>query len=101
MTKRTKIKLLAAALVLLGAAVLFGTPAPTQAQSGGGYDLTWNVIGGGGAAASTGGGYTLSSTIGQPVASSAPATGGAYSLASGFWAGVTNWVSTYLPVIRR
>jgi len=101
MHKRTKIAILSAGLSLLCAAVLFGLPAPTQAQSGGGYDLTWNVLGGGGATFSTGGGYSLGGTIGQPVANSAPATGGGYSLAGGFWAGVTHWVNTYLPLIRR
>ena len=34
------------------------------AQSGGGYDLSWNTIAGGGGA-STGGNYTLHGTIGQ------------------------------------
>ncbi|MBI5880370.1 MAG: hypothetical protein HZB53_22185 [Chloroflexi bacterium] len=90
---------LVAALMLLVAALLFGTSAPTLAQSGSGYDLTWNVIGGGGATFSTGGGYSLGGTIGQPGAGAM--SGGTYTLSSGFWSGVTNWLNTYLPVIRR
>jgi hypothetical protein len=100
MNKRMRFILLAAVVVVLFAAVFLGATAPTLAQSGGGYDLTWNVIGGGGATFSTGGGYSLGGTIGQAVAGG-PATGGSYSLNSGFWAGVTNWLSTYLPLIRR
>lgn len=55
------------------------------AQSGGGYDLTWSTIDGGGGT-STGGGFELSGTIGQPDASAANAmTGGNYALTGGFW----------------
>src|SRR5262245_25524450 len=56
------------------------------AQSGGGFDLSWNTIDGGGAT-STGGGYELSSTAGQPDAGSnaAPMTGGGFELVGGFW----------------
>jgi hypothetical protein len=42
------------------------------AQSGGGYDLSWGVIAGGGVTFSTGGNFALGSTIGQPVAIGAP-----------------------------
>ncbi|MBI4578758.1 MAG: hypothetical protein HY718_03595 [Planctomycetes bacterium] len=55
-------------------------------QSGGGYDLTWSTIDGGGGT-SSGGGYELTGTIGQPDASnqSAPLSGGDYGLVGGFW----------------
>ena len=36
-----------------------------SAQTGGGYDLAWNSIDGGGATFSTGGGYSLGATVGQ------------------------------------
>ncbi len=101
MNNRIRIVVFAAIILTLFAVVLFGTTAPTLAQTGSGYDLSWNVIGGGGATFSTGGGYSLGGTIGQADASSTPMTGGAYSLNGGFWAGVTNWLSTYLPLIRR
>lgn len=55
-----------------------------QAQSGGGYDLSWSTIDGGGQTWSRGGGYDLGGTIGQPESQS-PATGGGYSLQGGFW----------------
>ena len=55
------------------------------AQSGGGYDLHWNTLSGGGGAMS-GAGYSVNGTIGQHAASTACANG--YALRSGFWAGV-------------
>ncbi len=57
----------------------------TRAQSGGGFDLTWSTIDGGGAMSSTGGGFDLSGTIGQPDAQSAVMAGGAFTLTGGFW----------------
>ena len=42
--------------------------ASAAAQTGGGYDLTWSSIDGGGTLFSTGGGYELGGTIGQPDA---------------------------------
>lgn len=55
------------------------------AQSGGGYDLHWNVAAAGGAAMN-GAGYTLTGTVAQSVVARACANG--YMLDSGFWAGV-------------
>jgi hypothetical protein len=54
------------------------------AQSGGGYDLSWWTIDGGGITFATGGTFDLGGTVGQPDASSA-LTGGAFSLTGGFW----------------
>ena len=54
-----------------------------SAQSGGGYDLTWNSIDGGGATFITGGAYSLGGTIGQFDAGTQ--SGGAYTLSGGFW----------------
>jgi hypothetical protein len=54
------------------------------AQSGGGYELSWWTIDGGGITFATGGSFDLGSTIGQPDASN-PLTGGAFSLTGGFW----------------
>jgi hypothetical protein len=69
--------------------VSFGIPA--IAQSGGGYDLSWSTVDGGGGT-STGGNYELSGTIGQPDAGSpaSPMSGGNYELVGGFWAGITS-----------
>jgi hypothetical protein len=68
------------------------------AQSGGGYDLTWNTINGGGGT-SVGGGYTLSGTIGQPDAGAL--SGGTYTLNGGFWSGLLDLSRLFLPVIMR
>jgi hypothetical protein len=56
------------------------------AQTGGGYDLTWNTYDGGGGT-STGGDFTLSGTAGQPDAGVQTLTGGNYKLKGGFWPG--------------
>lgn len=56
------------------------------AQSGGGLDLTWSTIDGGGAMNSSGGAFSVSGTIGQPDAQPPPAmSGGDFSLTGGFW----------------
>ena len=74
----------------------------SQAQSGGGYDLTWSTIDGGGVTFSTGGSYSLGGTIGQPDAGLM--SGGAYTLAGGFWGGAplsNGNYNIYLPLILR
>lgn len=53
------------------------------AQSGGGYDLTWSTIDGGGVTQSAGGSYELGGAIGQPDAGQL--AGGSYQLNGGFW----------------
>jgi hypothetical protein len=59
---------------------------PLRGQSGGGFDLTWSTIDGGGAMNSAGGPFDLSGTIGQPDAQSPPVmTGGTFALTGGFW----------------
>jgi hypothetical protein len=62
----------------------------SHAQSGGGYDLTWNTIDGGGGT-STGATYTMRCTIGQPDAGMF--TGGTYTLGGGFWKGGSGGVT--------
>ena len=68
------------------------------AQSGSGYDLTWNTIDGGGGS-SSGGSYTLGGTIGQPDAG--VMNGGSYTLVGGFWSGATARHNIYLPLILK
>ncbi|MFH0981028.1 MAG: dockerin type I domain-containing protein [Planctomycetota bacterium] len=58
--------------------------ATALAQVGGGYELTWSTVDGGGAMFSTGGGYELGATVGQPDAG-AVMTGGGFELTGGFW----------------
>jgi hypothetical protein len=71
------------------------------AQTGGGDDLTWWTVDGGGKTEVSGGEYALLSTAGQPDAE-VPVSGGQYILFSGFWPG-ENLVrsSVFLPVILR
>ncbi len=85
-----------ACLVLLAAV-------PVLAQSGGGYDLSWATVDGGGGTFSTGGGYSLGGMAGQPDAGLS--TGGVYVLSEGFWGGgaVTEpeRYLLYLPLVLR
>jgi hypothetical protein len=71
------------------------------AQTGGGYDLTWSTVDGGGATFSLDGGYSLGGTIGQPDAGML--TDGGYTLGGGFWGGGVLVVqhSIYLPTVLR
>ena len=93
-TARNARWLLAVALVLLGAAAVL-------AQSGDGYDLTWNTVDGGGGA-STGETYALQGTAGQPDAGAVSGEG--YTLAGGFLPGgalAPLHYRVYLPLVLR
>jgi hypothetical protein len=70
----------------------------TSAQTGGGYDLTWSTIDGGGGG-SEGGGYTVVGTMGQPDAG--VLTGGGYTLSGGFWPGAGGPYRIYLPLVMK
>lgn len=85
-------------LAVVALAALIAAPgAPrAMAQSGGGYDLTWNDVEGSGAV-SAGSGYELFSVAGQHDAG--PLSGGGYSLAGGFLVPPT--YQAYLPVVLR
>jgi hypothetical protein len=84
-------------LVPLLAAVLVGSVA--SAQTGDGFDLSWHVMGGGGAGGPlTGSGFSVRSTIGQAAVGMASHT--PYGLCSGFWCGVRGYL-VYLPLVVR
>jgi len=83
-------------LLILITLALLSAAAPIGAQSGGGYDLTWNTVDGGGAMFSTGGGYSLGGIIGQPDAGTL--SNGGYTLAGGFWNGAAAQYRVYLPL---
>jgi|KBSSwiStaDraftv2_1062776.scaffolds.fasta_scaffold2406273_2 hypothetical protein len=85
------------ALALLIAAILGAGAA--LAQTGGGYDLTWSTIDGGGGG-SSGGGYQLTGTTGQVDAGPA-LSGGAYALSGGFWPGAPAGGRVFLPQVHR
>lgn len=71
----------AAWIVALVAVLALGASA-VWAQAGGGFDLSWNTVDGGGGT-STGGAYSVSGTAGQPDAGTL--AGGTYTLEGGFW----------------
>ena len=71
---------------------------PIVAAQGGGFDLTWSSIDGGGGE-STGGGFSLRGTIGQ--ADAGVLSGGGYTLSGGFWAGAAPEYRSYLPLTMR
>jgi hypothetical protein len=82
-----------AACLLLAASIAL-------AQAGGGYDLAWNTVDGGGGSASTGGGFSLGGSVGQPDAG--VLAGGGYTLSGGFWGGgPAGEYRVYLPQVVR
>ncbi|MFN0149305.1 MAG: FlgD immunoglobulin-like domain containing protein [bacterium] len=83
MRRSTRFGLTAAVSIGLAASAAVSVALKARAQSGGAYDLSWNVIASGGGA-SSGSAYALGGTIGQPDAGTH--TGGAYKLLGGFWA---------------
>jgi hypothetical protein len=92
--RRNRWFLMVAVLVMVG---LLAAAVAAGAQTGGGYDLTWNTLDGGGGT-SSGGAYTLMGTAGQPDAGGL--SGGSYSLQGGFWAGVAEALPRlFLPLI--
>lgn len=87
-------------VLLLTVVTLFARDsAPVTAQSGGGYDLTWSTIDGGGLTFATGGNFSLGGTIGQ--ADAGTLAGGGYTLIGGFWGATNTGGNVYLPVIFR
>ncbi len=86
-------RFLAACLLLLAASTVL-------AQSGGGYDLSWSTVDGGGYTFSTGGVYSLGGTAGQPDAG--VMSGGIYTLSGGFWPGAAPPPHrVYVPFVVR
>jgi hypothetical protein len=81
---------LVAGLLALAALAFRQAQQVALAQSGNGYDLTWNTVDGGGYtfSASADGVYALGGTIGQPDAGVMSDSSGTYTLRGGFWAGV-------------
>jgi len=76
--------LIGAALVLAAGLALCALSVPARAQVGGGFELTWWTVDGGGVTWLEEGTFTLGGTIGQPDAG--PNVGGDFALVqSGFW----------------
>jgi len=77
------------ASVLPGVGFLFALLVlPVLAQVGGGYDLSWSTVDGGGGTFSTGGPYSLGGTSGQPDAGTL--SGDTYQLTGGFWSAMAS-----------
>jgi hypothetical protein len=91
------------ALLVLGAARVAWTQAPSQAQSPPQtYGLGWYTVDGGGAIWSSGGTYSLGGTVGQPDAGKLAE--GSYALGGGFWDGGPagpGVLRVYLPLVLR
>ena len=88
-------------LVIALALLLMIDVTSIRAQSGGGYDLTWSTVDGGGGS-STGGAYSLNGTIGQADAGSL--AGGGYTLSGGFWNATVSVeldYFVYLPLVLK
>ncbi len=88
--------------LLLPALLLLALPAlaqPHAARNEGAYDLSWSVIGGGGAVSSTSGSYALSGTIGQSAVGTN--SSGNCNLNAGFWFSGMNESRVYLPLVLR
>jgi hypothetical protein len=101
-TKRLSLVLtVAAGLLLLTCALALREALPAAAQTSASYDLTWNVVGGGGEPmASTH--YVVRSTTGQPAASPPYSAGSGFVVSGGYWygSGSPNVVyDIYLPLI--
>ena len=62
-------------------------------QTGGGYDLTWNTIDGGGSTFLSGGTYSIGSTIGQPDAGNHAMD--AFTSTGGFWFNAVSGFTVY------
>ena len=86
-------------VLLIPIVLLIITVSIATAQSGSGYDLTWNTIDNGGGE-SIGSDYALAGTIGQPDAGVAM-SGGGYTLNGGFWGSGASQHRVYLPVVIK
>lgn len=85
-------------ILTLAFLALLAVGATALAQTGGGYDLSWNTIDGGGGSA-TGGNYALEGTLGQPDAGAL--SGGSYTLDGGYWQTAATSYPSYLPFVGR
>ncbi len=85
-------------ILLMLLLLALAAPLTVLAQSGGIYDLSWHVIGSGGATFSSAGSYSLGGTIGQP--DTAVLAGGAYGLRGGFWDQLSGY-TLYLPLLLK
>ncbi len=91
---RHKPSILVLALGLLCSLLFVGS---VLAQSGGDYDVEWNVIGAAGDEFPSGGGYQVGFTLGQPSPPWIP-SGGGYQSVNGYWSG--GGFSPFIPALE-
>jgi hypothetical protein len=95
--------IVAAGLLLLTGALALRDALPAVAQTSASYDLTWNVVAGGGEPMSSAH-YVVRSTSGQPGASPPYSAHGEFVVSGGYWygSGPPDVVyDIYLPMILR
>ncbi len=98
MEKRTRLIVSLIVMLLVGTGFIF-TGLVYANESRAAFTISHSVIGSGGLGGSAGS-YTLTSTLGQPVAGSV--SGGDFTLTSGFWGqALMEWIDTFLPLILR
>jgi hypothetical protein len=86
-------------IFMLTLLLLLTLSASALAQTGGTYDLSWNVTSdGGGTMFSSGGAFTLGGTFGQVGVNAL--SGGTYALQGGFWIGTRPNI-TFIPKIYK
>ena len=92
----------AVAFLLLALCVIAsaGAGRAALAQSGGGFDLSWNVVSGGGSPMASSG-FQLNGTVGQPEVNAGLMTGGSHQVGPGFWYGTGGEHKIYLPLVLR
>jgi hypothetical protein len=95
---KTRIGYLIGALLII-VCLVAAALTKAQAQSGEGYDLTWNTQESAGRVEASGGSYSLYGSLGQPDAGAA-LNGEGYSLVGGFWSGVAAY-QINLPVVSK
>lgn len=92
--------------VFLAPLLVLAIAAVALAQTGGGYDLSWSsVVGGGGK--STGGNYSVQGAAGQPDVAGQPLRGAKWGLRGGQYgpppgpSPTPTRRKTYLPLVRK
>jgi hypothetical protein len=90
--------------VLFAPLLVFVVTAGVLAQSGGGFNLSWSAVPGGGGAGA-GGSYTVQGAIGQHDVGGPSMRAGKFEMRSGFWsppeAPAAIPPQIYLPLIIR
>lgn len=84
--------------ILLSVLIVLLTLVVTPVMAAGIMEIDWYVIGSGGGS-TTNGDYTLSGTIGQPVAGLSSSAD--LDLCSGFWCKLLDHYKIFLPLILR